>query len=301
MKTIKKIICLFFIGFAFVLFNVTYVNASSPISVKLEKVESNSNNLKLTLKLENSSSFTFSYGWVSGSYLYVTTDSGVYSTDICSARERIKPGTNTRSITVDGASGSIKSVKMTGLKQLNSSGLPLQSGDSFDLNVDISNYTLSDNAFAYKYNLILICAITLASIIICMVIIKKHSKIFAMGRGLQIGAVLLLIYSGVNFVLKPKLGDSDFMEVAQSYWILWVAAIILLGIGGSLTSKKKNKKNNYSYNDNLQQQMFHEQNRLFNEQVQRDMEQAQRDHQQFVDQSNQSFNDFNNNNNFPNF
>lgn len=101
MKTIKKIFCLFFIGFTFALFNGTYVNAAASVSAKLEKVELNSNNLKLTLKLENSSNFTYSYGWVSGSYLYVITDSGVYSVDICSAKERIKPGTNTRTITVE--------------------------------------------------------------------------------------------------------------------------------------------------------------------------------------------------------
>lgn len=296
----KKII--FFITVCLVFFSLGFcssINAASKLSAKLDRVEINQDNLKLTITLQNDSSYSYSYGWTGGGYLYVTTDNGNYSTSINSAKNRIIQGTNKLTLTVNNASGTIKSVKIAGIRQLDSSGLPVNNVESFNMSVDISSYTLLDNVANYTYNLILIAAITITSIIICMIIIRKHNKFFAFGRGLQIGAAILLIYAGINYITKPKVEDTDFMNVSQSYWILLVVAAILLSLGGFLTSKNKkiNKTSNYNLQNHFNQQMFNEQNRLFNEQVQRNQQEQFR---QIDEQNQQQFNDFNNNN-FNNF
>lgn len=308
MKIKKFFVFAFFLFFLVLSFGrITNASAmsTSDLNFKLSKVIEIGDLKLITVKVTNNSSSTeYSFGWVNSCELIVQTSEGSYTHGISSGT--IKQGTKEYTYTLS-APGEIESIKYTDIRKLDSSGLPLYEGMSYvsaDINVVIGSYY-----FLNAVPLMILSVVILVALIIIIAILKRKRGsgiVRFVGTTLNLIGIVTLIYAGYSFIVKPVLGQADFMDVAQRYWFLWIIGMIVTAIGQSLRRKaygggssySSPKSNNYnsrstsSFDDDsnrfmreTQQRQFDEQNRLFQEQMQRDMEQAQRDQQQAIEQT----------------
>jgi hypothetical protein len=111
------VLVIFIPGFAF---------AEDTLNVSISDISNENDGISVTLKFENNSDQTYSFGWVGDEgYLIATTDTDSYAISMSSPKDRIERGESEFAYFLEGASGDVKEIKITGIIPLDSRGLPI--------------------------------------------------------------------------------------------------------------------------------------------------------------------------------
>lgn len=283
-----KALTIILLLFSFVFATEAKGATSTGLTFEVERVIEIGDYKSISITVNNDTNHEYGFGWVSSCDLVIRTDEGKFVKSITGGT--IKTGNKTYNYTLK-APGKIVSAYYTDIIEMNGK-LPLHNSN-MEMSIEIGEYSVVNGI-----NVIIIAAAVVAvifALVIGVCILKKKSISRGLGIVIFTTSVVVLIYAGYSFVVKPVLGQADFVDVAKKYWVLWAVGLVLCAIGQMLMHKGKkiNNRMKYKYDghqdfmNRMQRQQHEEQTRLFNEQV-------QRDNQQFENQQNDNFNNHNN-------
>lgn len=103
-----------------------FIFAEDDLDISVLDIDNKNGEISVTLKFENNSDQTYSFGWVGDEgYLIATTDTDSYAISMSSPKDRIERGESEFAYFLEGASGDVKEIKITGIIPLDSRGLPI--------------------------------------------------------------------------------------------------------------------------------------------------------------------------------
>jgi hypothetical protein len=198
----------------------------SGLTFTLNRETDFANKIVLTINVKNTSTSSYSFGWVNSCSLMVRTKSGIEASAALSGGT-INPTSNKNyNFTVD-CGGAVDSAYFSDIRLLNG-GLPVE-GKAASMPINCESYKLV-NGWAVVGIVAGAMAVLLTVIGLLAHALHKSSEV-AIGITIFCIAITDIIYSFFSLITKPMLRSVDFASSSMLYFSMFAVGIALVVIG----------------------------------------------------------------------